>query len=420
MSEARDSRSSAGDPSTDTRGGISRRTALRSLAGGAAGAAVATTAGTAAAQSQFDGWFDGVSNYDGVVDMTGQDEVTVEVGTEANGGNLAFGPAAIRITPGTTVTWEWTGEGGGHNVVAEDGTFSSGDDLVSEAGHTYSYTFESEGTHRYICVPHETIGMKGAVVVQAGGSGGGSGGGDPDYGDWFSDVSNYDGTTVDARGQEEVTVGVGTEGNGGNLAFDPPAVHVDSGTTVTWEWTGEGGGHNVVAEDGTFSSGEEFVSEAGYTYSYTFESDGLYRYVCVPHEGLGMKGAVVVGDDYPSTGGGGGGGGGAPVTRPPGATTGLAVFAAILFGALASPILVGWRLDRNRAVGAGAGGAGTAGESVQVTEAAVEEPAEAVEHDEFDPTGTLSLVLVYMGILAVMWVFMYFVEFLQNGPTVIG
>jgi len=84
----------------------------------------------------------------------------------------------------------------------------------------------------------------------------------------------------------------------------------------------------------------------------------------------------------------------------------------VLFGALAAPLVVGWRMNQ-RAV------AGVA-ESGQVTEATVEEPTEAVGHDEFDPTGTLSLVLVYMGILVVMWVFMYFVEFLNNNPTVIG
>jgi len=43
-----------------------------------------------------------------------------------------------------------------------------------------------------------------------------------------------------------------------------------------------------------------------------------------------------------------------------------------------------------------------------------------IGHDEFDPVGTLSLILVYLAILVVMWIFMYFVEFLGNGPTVVG
>jgi len=43
-----------------------------------------------------------------------------------------------------------------------------------------------------------------------------------------------------------------------------------------------------------------------------------------------------------------------------------------------------------------------------------------IGHDEFDPVGTLVLILGYFLILVVMWVFMYFVEFLGRGMTVIG
>jgi len=43
-----------------------------------------------------------------------------------------------------------------------------------------------------------------------------------------------------------------------------------------------------------------------------------------------------------------------------------------------------------------------------------------IGHDEFDPVGTLALILLYLAILVVMWFFMYFVEFLGNGPTVVG
>lgn len=41
-------------------------------------------------------------------------------------------------------------------------------------------------------------------------------------------------------------------------------------------------------------------------------------------------------------------------------------------------------------------------------------------HDEFDPVGTLILILIYFGILAMLWVYMYFVEFLGRGLTVVG
>lgn len=43
-----------------------------------------------------------------------------------------------------------------------------------------------------------------------------------------------------------------------------------------------------------------------------------------------------------------------------------------------------------------------------------------LSHDEFDPVGTLVLILAYFAILSAMWVFMYFVEFLGRGITVVG
>jgi len=138
-----------------------------------------------------------------------------------------------------------------------------------------------------------------AAGSAAGGEGeGGGDGAKPDFGGWLSDVGNYSGEVVDARGQDEVTIEVGTEGNGGNFAFSPPAVHVDNGATVVWEWTGEGGSHNVVNEGEAFES--ELTGEAGFTFEQTVEEDGIFNYFCSPHRGNGMKGAIVVGSDYPS------------------------------------------------------------------------------------------------------------------------
>jgi len=146
----------------------------------------------------------------------------------------------------------------------------------------------------------------------------GGGGGPPDYGSWFSSTSNFD-ETVDETGNSEVTVQVGAQANGGAYGFSPAAVHVDNGTTVKFEWTGEGGTHNVISDgDGPLDSGSA-VDTSGVEYEYTFEEDGIYKYYCVPHEALGMKGAIVVGSDYPtaSSGGGDGGDGGEVETLNP-------------------------------------------------------------------------------------------------------
>ncbi|SFB99726.1 hypothetical protein SAMN05444422_103419 [Halobiforma haloterrestris] len=48
-----------------------------------------------------------------------------------------------------------------------------------------------------------------------------------------------------------------------------------------------------------------------------------------------------------------------------------------------------------------------------------EDPAsvERIEHDEFDPVGTLALIAFYFAVLVLLWLFTYFVEFLGNVPT---
>lgn len=116
------------------------------------------------AARSFDGWFDETENYDGVVDETGESEVTVRVGAaDAEGGPFAFAPAAVRVSTGTEVAWKWTGKGSSHNVVS-DGNFES--DYHTDAGVHFSQTFDSAGTVEYYCTPHKSMGMRGVVVVE--------------------------------------------------------------------------------------------------------------------------------------------------------------------------------------------------------------------------------------------------------------
>lgn len=154
-----------GDSSAyDSEGGSNGSGSNDGSGSGDSGGSGGSDGGDGGGSTDFGGWFENVSNFDGVVDKTGTSEVTVMVGAEGNGGGYAFDPAAIKVDTGTTVVWEWTGDGGSHNVVAEDGSFES--DLVGEAGHTFSHAFNSAGTFTYKCVPHEAMGMKGAVVVE--------------------------------------------------------------------------------------------------------------------------------------------------------------------------------------------------------------------------------------------------------------
>lgn len=141
----------------------SRRTVLKAAGGAlAVSFAAGCLGGGDSAGGDVDDWMDDANGYEGVDDHTGEDSVTVEVGAGSAG--TGFAPAAIEIDAGTTVVWEWTGVGGEHDVVENDGAFES--DPHTDEGETFEHTFEESGTYTYYCTPHEAVGMKGAVVVE--------------------------------------------------------------------------------------------------------------------------------------------------------------------------------------------------------------------------------------------------------------
>ena len=148
----------------------------------------------------------------------------------------------------------------------------------------------------------------------------------------FDYIQGSDGGVQDFRGSDEVTVEVGAQGNGGNLAFSPAGIWVDPGTTVTWEWTGEGGEHNVETVEGPAELDSDLTAEAGFTYDFEFtdEHEGITDYHCAPHDALDMKGSVAVGDDVPTVEVGGGGGGGAPQIPDSAKTLGIATTFAMV------------------------------------------------------------------------------------------
>jgi halocyanin-like protein len=138
------------------------RRRLLSVAGGTSVAALAGClgGGDTDTPTPYGGYLRGANNFESVVDQTDVETVTIEVG--ANSG-LSFAPAAVKVSAGTTVRWEWTGRGGQHNVVAESGAFKS--KYYLKEGSSFSHTFESPDVYKYHCTPHQTQGMLGVVEV---------------------------------------------------------------------------------------------------------------------------------------------------------------------------------------------------------------------------------------------------------------
>ena len=79
-----------------------------------------------------------------------------------------FDQANITVPAGTTVTWVQSGNNS-HTTTSYDGLWDSGL-LPGGSGQTFSFTFNTPGTYRYFCRPHEAIGMVGSVTVTGGGA----------------------------------------------------------------------------------------------------------------------------------------------------------------------------------------------------------------------------------------------------------
>ncbi len=140
-----------------------RRQFLGSVGAGGVGlTAVVSLAGCLESTSggAYDGYLGSANEFEEVVDRTGQSTVEVAVG---GGDGLAFVPAAVEVSTGTTVVWRWTGRGGRHNVAAESGAFES-EYYVAE-GQTFERTFSEAGVVKYYCAPHRAAGMLGVVEV---------------------------------------------------------------------------------------------------------------------------------------------------------------------------------------------------------------------------------------------------------------
>ena len=88
------------------------------------------------------------------------------------------------------------------------------------------------------------------------------------------------------------------------VAFDPPALEVAPGTTVTWTQTDKGSVHTVTSgtvdtdptgattthADGRFDSGQLAEDKQ---FTFTFSEPGTYPYFCVIHQAT-MRGEVRV------------------------------------------------------------------------------------------------------------------------------
>jgi plastocyanin len=85
-----------------------------------------------------------------------------------------FKPHVVWIKPGGTVTWAL--ESGTHSTTAyhpnndkplriPEGGSAWNSGTLSKQGVTFEHTFDTKGVYDYFCIPHESLGMVGSVIV---------------------------------------------------------------------------------------------------------------------------------------------------------------------------------------------------------------------------------------------------------------
>lgn len=107
--------------------------------------------------------------------------------------------------------------------------------------------------------------------------------------------------TPDAGGQVHEVKMVSTQG-GASGEFQPTTLNVKKGDVVRWVMA-----DGMVMHDVSFSQADSnpagftapadspYLTQAGQSYEYKVDlAPGTYNYVCIPHEGMGMKGSITV------------------------------------------------------------------------------------------------------------------------------
>ncbi|HET8784112.1 MAG TPA: cupredoxin domain-containing protein [Candidatus Limnocylindrales bacterium] len=185
-------------------------------------------------------------------------------------GDRIFQPATTRLAAGGSVTFR--------NADSDDHTATGGiiDTGTLSPGASYRQTFPTPGTYDFLCIFHPE--MRGTIEVV----------GAPQPAPSTEAAPPTEPRAMPPAGAPSAssaeTASIGIV----DLAFEPAALEVPTGTTVRWTNTGAAP-HTATAEDGTFDSE---ILQAGEAFEHTFTAPGTYAYVCKVHPD--MTGSISV------------------------------------------------------------------------------------------------------------------------------
>jgi len=98
---------------------------------------------------------------------------------------------------------------------------------------------------------------------------------------------------------KDVQVRMLNKGKAGAMVFEPALVKIAPGDTVTFVATDKG--HNAEIISTMIPAGASpFKGKMNQDITVKFTKAGVYGYKCLPHYGMGMVGAVIVGNGAPN------------------------------------------------------------------------------------------------------------------------
>jgi plastocyanin len=75
---------------------------------------------------------------------------------------MAFSPATLTVTHGTTVTWS-NHDSNVHTSTSDNAVWNTGN---IAGGSSATQLFSTAGTYHYHCIYHQAMGMTGTIIVQ--------------------------------------------------------------------------------------------------------------------------------------------------------------------------------------------------------------------------------------------------------------
>ncbi|MDQ3705556.1 MAG: cupredoxin domain-containing protein [Chloroflexota bacterium] len=171
-----------------------------------------------------------------------------------------FSPRTIWIKTGTTVRWN-NEDGELHTASSVDGSWST---RALNDGESDTVTFLNPGTYNYLCNFHQDE-MFGTVVVSG------------------AAISPTPGaaTNTPSAGNSNVNIQ--------SFQFQPKDHVVSVGATVRWTNL-DADTHTATSESGAFNTGN--LSQGAQSAPVTFNTPGVYNYICAIHPS--MKGSITV------------------------------------------------------------------------------------------------------------------------------